>query len=114
MWTVQHLIEKLEASLHSGDSKSFIPSFAFGSDLMSDVLTLEDHETLLVTGLANLQTIRTAEMADISLVIIARGKKVTEEMINLAIENNITLLSSPFSMFKVCGLLYKHGLKPIY
>jgi hypothetical protein len=40
--------------------------FAFASDLMSDVLTLMNDGVLLITGLANTQTIRTAEMADIS------------------------------------------------
>jgi predicted transcriptional regulator len=114
MLIVQNLIDKLDATLHTGELNSFIPACAFGSDLMSDVLTLEEHDILLITGLANPQTIRTAEMADISLIIIVRGKEVTEEMIELAIENEITVLSSPFSMFKVCGLLYEHGLKPIY
>lgn len=112
--TVENLIEQLNATLHTGELTSPIPAFAFGSDLMSDVLTLEEDQLLLVTGLANSQTIRTAEMADISLIIIARGKEVTEEMKELAVENEMTLLSSPFSMFKVCGLLYQQGLKPIY
>ena len=35
---------------------------AFASDLMSDVLTLDCNGVLLVTGLCNMQTIRTAEM----------------------------------------------------
>jgi len=112
--TVENLIEQLDATLHIGELKTPIPAFAFGSDLMSDVLTLEEDQLLLVTGLANSQTIRTAEMADISLIIIARGKEVTDEMKELALENEMTLLSSPYSMFKVCGLLYKQGLKPIY
>lgn len=114
MLTVQNLLEKLNATLHTGEPDSFVPALAFGSDLMSDVLTLEDQDILLITGLANPQTIRTAEMADISLIIIARGKEVTQEMKELAIENEMTLLSSPFSLFKVCGLLYEYGLKPIY
>ena len=49
----------------------------FASDLMSDVLTLNtDESLLLVTGLANLQTIRTCEMSDIKTVIFVRGKKL--------------------------------------
>lgn len=114
MLTVQNLLDKLSATLHVGELNSPIPAFAFGSDLMSDVLTLEEHDILLITGLANPQTIRTAEMADISLIIIVRGKEVTEEMKKLARENEITVLSSPFSMFKVCGLLYEIGLKPMF
>ena len=37
---------------------------AFASDLMSDVLTVKTNEFILITGLANLQAIRTAEMSD--------------------------------------------------
>jgi hypothetical protein len=33
---------------------------AFASDLMSDVLTVDKENLLLITGLANLQAIRTA------------------------------------------------------
>jgi len=89
-------------------------AYAFGSDLMSDVLTLEDNIPLLITGLANTQSIRTAEMADINIVIIARGKEITKDMIALAVENDIMLLSTSFSLFRVCGLLFQNGIKPLY
>lgn len=114
MLKIEDLLVKLNANLHVGSKDSYVPKQAFGSDLMSDVLTLEDDDILLITGLANPQTIRTAEMADISLIIIVRGKEVTEEMKDLAKENEITILSSPFSLFKVCGVLYQNGLKPIF
>lgn len=42
---------------------------AFASDLMSDVLIGDYHKTMLITGLSNLQSIRTAEMSDIREVI---------------------------------------------
>jgi hypothetical protein len=57
---------------------------AFSSDLMSDVLTLDEDNILLITGLANLQLISTAEMADINAVLLARGKQASTEMIELA------------------------------
>ena len=63
--------------------------FGFASDLLSDVLTLSVDNLLFITGLSNLQTIRTAEMADIGQILFVRGKKVTPEMCALAKENNI-------------------------
>jgi len=42
---------------------------AFASDLMNDVLTGDYHKTMLITGLSNLQSFRTAEMSDIREVI---------------------------------------------
>lgn len=87
---------------------------AFAADLMSDVLRVDTSEMLLITGMANLQVIRTAEMSDISFILFVRGKAVTPEMEELARENGMVLLTCPQSMFKVCGELYKAGLQPIY
>ena len=87
---------------------------AFASDLMSDVLTLDCGDVLLVTGLCNLQTIRTAEMAEVSYILFVRGKKVTPDMLELARENNMVLLETDHSMYHTVGELYSAGLLPIY
>lgn len=86
----------------------------FASDLMSDVLTLEEEDVLLITGLCNIQTIRTAEMANIDVILFVRNKEVSQDMIDLAVENDMVLLQGKFSMFKTVGLLYGAGMKPIY
>ncbi|MDD2563415.1 MAG: hypothetical protein PHU27_04295 [Salinivirgaceae bacterium] len=88
--------------------------FAFASDLMSDVLTIDTDSLILITGLANLQAIRTAEMSDISCIIVVRGKKATEDMVQLAIENKMTLIECDFTMFKTSGILFNAGLKALY
>jgi len=87
---------------------------AFTSDLMSDVLTGDYDKTVLITGLSNLQAIRTAEIADIREVIIGRNKKVSPEMVELAFDNDIVLLQSSYSLYKISGILYGAGVKPIY
>jgi predicted transcriptional regulator len=86
----------------------------YSSDLMSDVLTLDTDNLVLITGLVNLQAIRTAEMADIRAIVLVRNKKASQEMIDLAQENGMCILESPFSLFKSSGLLFQAGLKPIY
>lgn len=87
---------------------------AFASDLMSDVLTVNCNNLLLITGLANVQTIRTAEMSDIDCILFVRNKSVTPEMKNLAEELGMILLTCPMSMFRASGELYKAGLKPVF
>jgi len=87
---------------------------AFASDLMSDVLTLKAEGFLLLTGLANVQAIRTAEMSDAGCLLLCRGKQATAEMLQLAEENGIVIIESPYSMFKCAGLLYAAGLQPVY
>ncbi len=86
----------------------------FASDLMSDVLKIDEEDLLLLTGLCNLQTIRTVEMADIKVVLFVRDKKPTTEMITLAEENDIALLVTKYSMFKASGILFKYGLKEVF
>ncbi|MGM0420677.1 MAG: hypothetical protein ACQEQG_06735 [Bacillota bacterium] len=85
---------------------------ACGADLMSDVLAYSQEKTLLLTGLTNPQVIRTAEMTDIELIIFVRGKTPPQETVRLAVEKNIMLLKSDYSMFHCCGLLYQAGIKP--
>lgn len=85
---------------------------ACGSDLMSDVMAFSsDDSQIMITGLVNPQTIRTAEMLDVKVIIFVRGKVPDENMQELAKEKGIGLMTSPLSMFTCCGLLYEAGLR---
>ena len=88
--------------------------YAFASDLMSDVLTIKTDDFLLITGLANVQSVRTAEMSDVEYILFVRGKSVTEEMTALAEDNGMVVIRTADSMFKTSGILYGAGLKPSY
>lgn len=88
--------------------------FGFASDLMSDVLTLDTDNMLLITGLSNLQTMRTVEMADVSHVVFVRNKQVSEDMIKIGRENDILMMCTSRSMFRTVASLHDAGLKPIY
>lgn len=81
-----------------------------GADLLSDVLAFTHTNSLLLTGLIHPQVIRTAEMLDLVAVIFVRGKEPTPAMIALAEEKDIPVLSTPFTMFEACGLLYAEGM----
>lgn len=112
---IKELISLIDGKLVCGNPDSdYAIHVAFASDLMSDVLTLDNISPLLITGLCNLQTIRTAEMADIHVIVFARGKKVTDEMIRLADELNLILVETPFSVFRTSGILYQHKIKPVF
>lgn len=81
-----------------------------GSDLMSDVLAFIKNDSLLLTGLANPQVVRTAEMAGVAAVCFVRGKLPQPETVKLANEKKIPLLATKLSMHESCGRLYKAGL----
>ena len=87
-------------------------SFCGASDLMSDVLAYVKPGSLLLTGLVNPQSIRTAEMADLAAIVFVRGKTPGSDAIELAEELGIPLIGSPYSMYEICGRLYQAGLEP--
>ncbi len=84
---------------------------ACSSDLMSDVLAFVKDQAVLLTGLVNTQTIRTAEMMDMVCVVLVRGKKPTEDICKLADERGIAMLCTQHSMFEAAGRLYEKGLR---
>jgi predicted transcriptional regulator len=81
-----------------------------GADLMSDVLASIQPNAVLLTGLCNPQVVRTAQMADVAAIVFVRGKIPTPDMIDLANEEKIPLITTPYGMFELCGRLYKAGL----
>ena len=88
--------------------------YVFAADLMSDALAMVNSDctkTLLVTGLQNAQSLRTAEMLDIDTIIYVRGKHLTPEDIALAKEMEINAFSTPKTMYEACGILYELGLR---
>lgn len=112
---VKQVVELLNAKVIVGHNQlDSEVSLAFSSDLMSDVLTIETENLMLLTGLSNVQTIRTAEMSDINKIIFVRKKKVSDDMIRLADENDMILIECEYSMFKASGILFQSGIKPVY
>ncbi|MCX7779506.1 MAG: DRTGG domain-containing protein [Negativicutes bacterium] len=84
---------------------------ACGADLMSDVLAFTKEKALLLTGLTNIQVIRTAEMSDLVGIVFVRGKRPGPEVLQLAAAKGIPLLLSDYPMYESCGILYRVGLK---
>lgn len=112
--TLREIVGKLNATVYLGNERlDEEVDRAFASDLMSDVLTLKE-TPMLITGLCNVQTIRTCDMATLNIVVFVRNKKPTDDMIELAEENDMVLIGTSYSMFKTCGLLFAEGIEPLY
>lgn len=85
---------------------------ACGADLMSDVMAFAcSSNEMMLTGLVNPQTIRTAEMMDVKVVVFVRGKTPDLLMCDIATQKSICLISTNLPMFTACGKLYKAGVK---
>jgi len=103
--------ELLNAEIICGEEHLDINiEFAGGSDMMSDVLAFGQPGILLLTGLSNSQSVRTADIIEAKAIIYVRGKKPDDVGIKLAEEKNIPLLSTKYMMYTSCGILYFEGL----
>ncbi len=108
---IKELKELLDAELVFGEEylDKDVHS-ACGSDMMSDVLAYVKDQAVLLTGLVNSQVIRTADMMDMICIVFVRSKRPTPEMIEIAKESGIAILSTKRRMFEACGILYSNGL----
>ena len=102
----------LEADVFVGDNLQRIEvEMGCGADLMSDVLSFAKKDALLLTGLTNVQVVRTCEMTEVTAICFVRGKKPTAQTVMLARKHGLPLLATRMPMFESCGRLYAHGLK---
>lgn len=109
---LKEILEALEADLLTEDSDLEIEiSCAFGSDLISDTLMCVKEPTLLLTGLTNPQVIRLSDMIDLQGVIFVRGKIPSQEIIEMAKERDLPLISTKNTLYKSSGILYNSGLR---
>jgi predicted transcriptional regulator len=103
--------EILDAEVLVGEDKLDMEvKTAFGADLMSDVLAFAVSGSMLLTGLTNPQIVRTADVLDISAIILVRGKKPMPETLRAAQEKGIPILSTKYILFESAGRLYGKGI----
>jgi hypothetical protein len=96
-------------------------NFGFCSDLMSDALMILNtvktdgvlEKSILITGLATNQAVRTAEMLDVDIILMVRDKTPSDKVIMLAEHANICILKTQHTMFNSAGLLYHQGMRGI-
>jgi predicted transcriptional regulator len=109
--TLKEIKELLNAEVICGEEHLGIDiEFAGGSDMMSDVLAFGQPGILLLTGLSNNQSVRTADIIEAKAIIYVRGKRPDDIGIKLAREKGLPLLSTQYMMYETCGILYNVGL----
>ncbi len=83
------------------------------SDGMSEILAFARSHELMITGLTNIQSIRTADIAGVSAVLYCRGKRPEKKVLDFAKQKRIPVLVTSMVMFDICGVLYNRGLKGV-
>jgi predicted transcriptional regulator len=108
---LSEIVNALDAKIIVGDDHLDKEISTCGaSDLMSDILAGLSEGCILLTGLTTVQVVRTAMVAGVGAVVFVRGKKPPQDVIDLAREQGLPLISSPYSMFVSCGRLHDCNL----
>jgi len=112
--TLQEIAKLLDGKILIPADDSLDIYVVGATDLMSDALAFMQPGALMLTGLTNPQVVRTAEMGDIKGICFVRGKQPEPEALEMAQTHGMPVLTTPFPMFKACGLLWTKGLKPCF
>ena len=109
---IRTIAELLEAEVLCGEENldNDVIS-ACGADMMSDVLAYVKEQAVLLTGLVNPQVVRTAAMMDMRCIVFVRGKTPSQDILSLAEDEGMVVLSTEERMFTACGTLWQNGLR---
>jgi len=109
---IQELQQILKAKILVGeDQLDRVITAGGAADLMEDVLAAAARDCALLTGVATVEAMQTARIAQVGAVVIVRKKKPPKEVIELAQTYNIPLLVTDYSLFVACGRLYMNGIR---
>jgi predicted transcriptional regulator len=112
--TLSEIRDILNAEVLNGQDRLHLRvKGAFGSDLLSDMLHAATNDVVLLTGLTNIQVVRSSVVSSVTAIVIVGGKNPGSEIIAQARTHKLPLMVSPFTMFTSCGRLYERGLSGI-
>ena len=85
--TLKQMSEWLDCDvIHGEDMLNIEIEHCFCADLMSDVLAYANENSVLLTGLKSIQSVRTANVADIKAIIFLRGKNLTKLLLSVQLK----------------------------
>lgn len=108
---IREIADLLDAEVLVGDEMLDTEILtACAGDMMSDVLAFPKEHMVLLTGLMNPQTMRTCDMLDVRCVVFVRGKRPADELLELAKDYDMCVLSTSCGLYVASGILYTNGL----
>lgn len=104
--TLAEVRDLLDAQVCWASDLSVRMSAVGAADLMSDVLAFGRPGMLLLTGLTTPQAVRTAAIVDLAAIVFVRGKTPDVNVVSMAQQANLPVLSTSLTMFEAAGRLY--------
>ena len=109
---LQEIIEKLELKplTNPTDFAATIPSGGYTSDLLSCVMAGAKTGNLWITLQSHINIVAVAALIDVAAIIITENALPSEDVIEKANQQNVTLLSTPLGSYQIAGQLWDLGL----
>jgi predicted transcriptional regulator len=109
---ISEVVDILKAKVLIGeDQMDNIITGGGAADLMDDILAAAAKGCAVLTGVTTVDVIQTAKIMQVGAVVIVRGKRPPEDMIDLARSYNIPIILTDYSLFVACGRLYMNGIR---
>ena len=81
------------------------------SDMISDVIANAKPGNLLVTVQVHANVVAAANLVDVCAIILAQGKRPSDDVLRMAEKAKITVLSTSLNRWQVASKLYEVGLR---
>lgn len=104
---LKKIVESLKGNILTGENlmEAEIKG-GFAGDMLSFVLASAKEGDVWLTIQTHINIIPVAVMKGIPAIIFVSSKTCEEEVINKAKEENVALISTSFSLFESCGIIY--------
>ncbi|MEW6102645.1 MAG: DRTGG domain-containing protein [bacterium] len=108
---VKDIVESLSLSVITGrEQLDREITGGYCSDLLSDVLANAKRGDIWITLQVHQNIIAVASMKELSGVILVNNRKPDPDTLQKAEDEDIPILSCPFSSFELAGRLYQLGI----
>ncbi len=101
-------LEPLVSALSLTSAVGDIPSCfdgVYAGDFLSRAMSRVEAGDLWITIMSNVNVIAVASLTEAAAVVLAEGVALDPEAKAAAEEKGITVLSSPLSVYEICGIL---------
>lgn len=82
----------------------------YATDLLSAAIKSSQSGNILISIISHSNTVATAMMVDLPIIIISESRKIDDVMINKANESGIAIISTPLFTHEVIIDLFQRGL----
>ena len=101
---IDHLTKVLNAKVISNynyDIKGYVSSLTFSDDDKQSDFNLNENSIVVVGNRDNI--VKNAILNHVNLIVLTKGKKLTDDELKLANNNKVNIISSSYTGFEICN-----------